>query len=69
MGLLDLLAGFKPHPAVPHVMFRMTPNREAFDLSFRCKQCGETLDWKCHNPDRARWRIDTWARMHAHGAR
>jgi hypothetical protein len=69
MGLLDLLSGFQAHPSVPHVFFRVKQNREAYDLSFKCKACGETLEWKCHNPGRAQGRIDTWARMHAHGVK
>ena len=67
MGLLDLLTGFKPHPNAPHVLYRVVPNRDAYDLSFKCKLCGESLDWKCFNPGRAQGRVNTWAKMHSHG--
>lgn len=72
MGLLDALSGMlspmTPHPAVPHVLYRIKPERERLKLSMQCQVCGETLEWVCSHPQRAQWRVDTWAGWHRHVA-
>jgi hypothetical protein len=66
MGIVELLGGYSPHPAVPHVFVRVTPSRDVFKLAFKCKLCGETLDWVCNTAQRVGNRVDTWAAMHQH---
>ena len=61
MRFLDALQGFKQHPSVPHVVYRVSPTSRALILDAKCYRCGKAFHWECMNVDRAASRIDTWA--------
>jgi hypothetical protein len=71
MGILEAigLSPTTPHPSVPSVRYRITDSGGKLKLYMRCDRCGETFDWVCTSPERMRWRINTWAGWHRHGAR
>jgi hypothetical protein len=73
MGLLDALSQLtqpmSPHRSVPHVLWRIRPQGDVQLIDMRCDICGETLHWRCSQPQRAAWRVNTWAGWHRHGNR
>jgi len=56
------------HPRFPHISYRLTPKPGYILIEAVCAICGDTLNWHCNGgPDRLRWRVDTFANLHAHG--
>ena len=56
------------HPLFPHVVYKLTQKPGFVLIEANCTICGEELNWRCTgNAARLKWRLDTFANLHAHG--